>query len=177
MDTDDIRQEHYNAGDTHEVGKCLEAWGSHLHTYLWTALVYLSRAHKKSNEECLKDLRKARFYIDQEINKREGRSWGETRDKVSAKKGTTRLSFRDVDRRYELEAETRKEDPMRLSSSTQQRVRRVIAQAHNVDPHSVEIISVSEKEGTLMAKTRFRLTSKDGSDPVYTEIPLPPAED
>jgi len=75
--TNEKRPDYYNAGQTHEVGKCLEAWGAHEHTYLWTALVYLSRCGKKEGQDAVEDLQKAKWYIDQEINLREGRGWGE----------------------------------------------------------------------------------------------------
>lgn len=71
-------RDYYGGADnTHEVGKCLEAWGAHRHTYLWTALVYLSRIDKKPGVEAVDDLNKAIRYIQEEINQREGRGWGQ----------------------------------------------------------------------------------------------------
>lgn len=78
MALEETRPGYYGGPDNpHEVGKCLEAWEANQHTYLWTALVYLARCGKKPDQDAVKDLKKAQFYIQQEINQREGRGWGD----------------------------------------------------------------------------------------------------
>lgn len=56
---------HYNAGDVYETIKVIEAWDLGFH--LSQVLKYLSRAGKKPGESQLKDLEKARWYLNREI--------------------------------------------------------------------------------------------------------------
>lgn len=64
---------HYGGADNpHETIKCLQAWGLEKDALLWTAGKYLSRAGKKNSETLLKDLKKARFYLDRRIQQLEG---------------------------------------------------------------------------------------------------------
>jgi hypothetical protein len=60
--------EHYGgADDPYEAIKVIEAW--HLGFCLGNAVKYISRAGRKG--DALTDLRKARWYIDREIQRRE----------------------------------------------------------------------------------------------------------
>ncbi len=56
---------HYGGDVTHEVIKCLEAWGLEFDALRWNACKYIARAGKKG--DMLKDLRKAKFYLDRRI--------------------------------------------------------------------------------------------------------------
>ena len=58
---------HYGGDVTHEVYKCLAAWGLTGNAYVWNAVKYLSRAGKKGDR--LEDLKKARWYLDREIER------------------------------------------------------------------------------------------------------------
>jgi hypothetical protein len=60
---------HYGGDVPHETGKCLHAWGLESHALLWNAVKYISRAGKKGG--ALEDLKKARWYLDLEIQNRE----------------------------------------------------------------------------------------------------------
>lgn len=51
----------------YEAVKVLHAWGLDTDVYLWTAGKYLSRAGKKDGNSLLKDLSKARWYLDYKI--------------------------------------------------------------------------------------------------------------
>lgn len=58
---------HYGSG-TYETIKVIEAWG--LGFCLGNTVKYISRAGKKG--DALEDLKKARWYLDREIENREG---------------------------------------------------------------------------------------------------------
>ena len=58
---------HYGGDVTHETFKCLAAWGLVDNAYVWNAVKYLSRAGKKGDR--LEDLKKARWYLDREIER------------------------------------------------------------------------------------------------------------
>jgi hypothetical protein len=61
---------HYGGQDDHyECIKVIEAWGLGFH--LGNSVKYISRAGKKG--DALLDLKKARWYIDREIRKMEGK--------------------------------------------------------------------------------------------------------
>lgn len=61
---------HYGGSDnTYEAIKVIEAWG--LGFCLGNTVKYISRAGKKPGESDIKDLKKARWYIDREINRLE----------------------------------------------------------------------------------------------------------
>lgn len=61
--------DHYGGGDNpYETIKVIEAWELGFH--LGNAVKYISRAGKKSAEEEIIDLEKARFYLDREIQLR-----------------------------------------------------------------------------------------------------------
>jgi hypothetical protein len=54
--------------NTYETIKVIEAWGLNFH--LGNVAKYISRAGKKSTAPAIEDLRKARQYIDFEIDRR-----------------------------------------------------------------------------------------------------------
>jgi hypothetical protein len=56
---------HYGGDVTHEVYKCLEAWGLHRNAYLWNAVKYIARCWKKG--AMVEDLKKACWYLNREI--------------------------------------------------------------------------------------------------------------
>ncbi|TXH52591.1 MAG: DUF3310 domain-containing protein [Desulfurellales bacterium] len=58
---------HYRAGDTYETIRVIEAWN--LGFNLGNAVKYISRWQMKGGVE---DLKKARWYLDREISRREG---------------------------------------------------------------------------------------------------------
>jgi hypothetical protein len=59
---------HYRAGDTYETIRVIEAWN--LGFNLGNAVKYISRHEAKGG---LEDLKKARWYLDREISKLEGK--------------------------------------------------------------------------------------------------------
>lgn len=60
---------HYGGADNpYEAIKVIEAWTLGFH--LGNAVKYISRAGKKNGDAC-EDLRKARWYLDREIQNRE----------------------------------------------------------------------------------------------------------
>jgi len=62
---------HYGgAGNPYEAIKVIEAWD--LGFCLGNVVKYISRAGKKPGEAVLKDLKKARWYLDREISRIEG---------------------------------------------------------------------------------------------------------
>lgn len=62
--------DHYGGGENpYEAIKVIEAWG--LGFCLGNTVKYISRAGKKSAENELVDLKKARWYLDREIAKLE----------------------------------------------------------------------------------------------------------
>lgn len=67
---------HYGGQDNpYEAIKVIEAW--ELNFSLGSAVKYISRAGKKPNESTLRDLRKARQYLDFEIERIEKKLSGE----------------------------------------------------------------------------------------------------
>lgn len=58
--------EHYSPG-TYETINVIEAWG--LGFCLGNCIKYISRAGKKDPNKKLEDLKKARWYLDREIDK------------------------------------------------------------------------------------------------------------
>lgn len=61
---------HYGGeDDPYEAIKVIEAWGAGFN--IGTVLKYLARAGKKSGESDVKDLRKAAWYLNREIERRE----------------------------------------------------------------------------------------------------------
>ena len=63
---------HYGGDTTYECVKVLAAWGLLASFCLGNAVKYICRAGKKSNR--LEDLKKARWYLDYEIERLERRS-------------------------------------------------------------------------------------------------------
>ena len=61
--------EHYGGDTTHEAIKVIEAWD--LNFNLGSALKYIRRAGKKPGAETLEDLKKARWYVNREVERRE----------------------------------------------------------------------------------------------------------
>lgn len=62
---------HYGGADNpYEAIKVIEAWD--LGFCLGNVVKYISRAGKKPGEAMLKDLKKARWYLDREISRIEG---------------------------------------------------------------------------------------------------------
>ena len=62
---------HYGgAGNPYEAIKVIEAWD--LGFCLGNVVKYISRAGKKPGEAVLKDLKKARWYLEREISRIEG---------------------------------------------------------------------------------------------------------
>lgn len=59
---------HYRAGEVYETIRVIEAWD--LGFCLGNAVKYLSRAGRKG--DAVEDLKKARWYIDREIARRDG---------------------------------------------------------------------------------------------------------
>lgn len=68
---DQINPSHYAPGDTYETIKVIEAWGLHRSFCLGNVLKYVSRMGKKDPTKSLEDLKKARWYLDREISRRE----------------------------------------------------------------------------------------------------------
>lgn len=62
---------HYGGDVPHETWKCLDAWGLVGNAYLWNTVKYISRAGKKDPERTVEDLKKARWYLDREIERLE----------------------------------------------------------------------------------------------------------
>jgi hypothetical protein len=61
--------EHYGGDTTYEAIKVIEAW--QLGFCLGNAVKYVSRAGKKPNADTIEDLKKARWYLQREINRLE----------------------------------------------------------------------------------------------------------
>lgn len=59
---------HYGGDVAHEIWKCLNAWGLEKKALLWTAVCYIGRAGIKPGSDYLEDLRKARWYLQREID-------------------------------------------------------------------------------------------------------------
>ena len=65
---------HYGGEDNpYECIKVIEAWGLDKNFDLGTAVRYICRAGEKPNNPTLQDLKKARWYLDREIQKLEKR--------------------------------------------------------------------------------------------------------
>jgi hypothetical protein len=62
---------HYGGDTTYEVIKVLQAWGLYGNAHLWNAVKYIARAGKKADTPMLQDLKKAKFYLDWEIQRLE----------------------------------------------------------------------------------------------------------
>lgn len=59
--------EHYGGDTTYEAIKVIEAW--ELGFCLGNCVKYISRAGRKSGADPVEDLRKARWYLDREIQR------------------------------------------------------------------------------------------------------------
>lgn len=57
--------QHYGGDTPHEVIKCLHAWGLENDALLWNVVKYIARARLK--QQFLKDLKKAKFYLERRI--------------------------------------------------------------------------------------------------------------
>jgi hypothetical protein len=69
--------EHYGGEhNPYEVIKVIEAWGLDKNFCMATVLKYIGRAGKKDGEPLLKDLQKAKWYLDREIGKLEWQQLG-----------------------------------------------------------------------------------------------------
>lgn len=63
---------HYGGKDNpHEVIKCLRGWGFFNNALRFNTIKYLARAGKKG--DLLEDLKKARWYLDEEIKEMESK--------------------------------------------------------------------------------------------------------
>lgn len=62
---DQVNHPAHYGGDTVETIKVIRAWG--LGFSIGNAVKYLSRAGKKNPSKTIEDLKKARWYIDEEI--------------------------------------------------------------------------------------------------------------
>jgi hypothetical protein len=61
---------HYGGQDNpYEVIKVLEAWGLDSNAYLFNTIKYIARSDKKGNP--IEDLKKAQWYLNREITRRE----------------------------------------------------------------------------------------------------------
>lgn len=63
---------HYGGDTPYEAIKVIEAWG--LGFCLGNTVKYISRAGKKDKSATLEDLKKARWYLDREIQTMEGKA-------------------------------------------------------------------------------------------------------
>lgn len=61
-----IRPNYYNANDVYEAIKVIQAWD--LNFSLGSVLKYICRAGKKNGESAIKDLTKAKTYIELELD-------------------------------------------------------------------------------------------------------------
>ena len=59
--------QHYGGDTTYEAIKVIEAW--ELGFCLGNTVKYICRAGKKDHEKMIKDLKKARWYLDREIKR------------------------------------------------------------------------------------------------------------
>ena len=63
---------HYGGEDNpHEHVKCMEATGLYLNAFLYNCTKYIWRQGKKPHEPSLRDLQKARWYLEREISRLE----------------------------------------------------------------------------------------------------------
>lgn len=66
--------QHYGGVDNvYETIKVIEAWGLDKSFCLANTIKYISRAKKKDPTKEIEDLKKARYYLDREIKKLEGK--------------------------------------------------------------------------------------------------------
>lgn len=77
-----IYPEHYKVGDVYEVFNVVEAWKVGVKSptagfYVGTAIKYLARAGDKETADYLDDLRKARVYLQREIDNEKKRRQNE----------------------------------------------------------------------------------------------------
>ena len=63
---------HYGGDTVYEVVKVCEAWGLDKDAYLFNVVKYVGRNGKKAGEPSLKDLKKARWYLNRRIDQLEG---------------------------------------------------------------------------------------------------------
>lgn len=63
---------HYGGDTIYEVVKVCEAWGLDKDAYLFNVIKYVGRNGKKDGEPSLKDLKKARWYLNRRIDQLEG---------------------------------------------------------------------------------------------------------
>lgn len=63
---------HYGGDTVYEAIKVIEAWA--LGFCLGNAVKYISRAGKKDPQKTVEDLKKARWYLDREINRLEAQA-------------------------------------------------------------------------------------------------------
>jgi hypothetical protein len=59
--------EHYGGNTTYEAIKVIEAW--ELGFCLGNTVKYIARAGRKPNADAIEDLKKARWYLQREINR------------------------------------------------------------------------------------------------------------
>lgn len=65
---------HYgDKSNPYEVGKVLHAWNLFEYAYLWNVVKYIARRNEKDTP--LQNLKKARFYLECEIARLEGRNY------------------------------------------------------------------------------------------------------
>ena len=88
--------QHYGGDVPHETWKCLAAWGLHFNAYLWNCVKYISGAGKKT-PDVIEDLKKARWYLDREIERLEGNS--ENRKTIRKDSGTGTIGGRTIKNR------------------------------------------------------------------------------
>ena len=70
---EDIRPDYYGGeANPYEVIKAAEEWGWGYEMCMGTALKYVSRCGKKESEDPIKDLTKARWYVDRATKNRPG---------------------------------------------------------------------------------------------------------
>lgn len=63
---------HYGgANNPYEVIKVCEAWGLDNDAYLFNAIKYIARSGKKDPAKDIEDIRKAIFYLERRISKRQ----------------------------------------------------------------------------------------------------------
>jgi len=73
-DDDKVHPQHYKGAGGMEVIDVLEMFGLTNNFYISTAVKYLMRCGKKAGESLLVDLKKARWYIDRQIQVLEEKS-------------------------------------------------------------------------------------------------------
>ena len=73
---DAINPAHYHAHSKYEVIQVVEAWGLEKYAYLFNVVKYICRtvSGKRRASLQLQDLKKAQWYLNREIKRREGLS-------------------------------------------------------------------------------------------------------